>query len=69
MADLKPIIEQVAAGPASAASGDRSATAQRLPDLIEADKYLSAKAATASGASPFNALKRVKAVPPSALGS
>ena len=43
--DLKPIIEQAAADPASATTDGQSATSHSLPDLIEADKYLSAKAA------------------------
>jgi hypothetical protein len=65
--DLKQQIRDAASGPASVTSGQRSATAQRIPDLIEADKYLSGKEVAA--VSPFNALKRVKAIPPSALGS
>lgn len=47
MADLTPEIEQTAAEPAAVTDDSGSATAQPLPDLIEADKYLKGQQALA----------------------
>ena len=49
--DLKDTIIQTAQGPKSASNDMGSAEAQSLPDLIEADKYVSAKNALKK--SPF----------------
>lgn len=43
--DIQDTIETVAAGPARVSVEGRAVDAQRLGDLIEADKYLAAKAA------------------------
>jgi hypothetical protein len=44
--DLSPQIESIASGPADATVDGNRVVAQKLGDLIEADKYLSARAAT-----------------------
>lgn len=68
MADLTERIEEVAAGPASASVGDRSSTAQSLPDLVAADKYLKQQEAQAAVTNPVQHIRRVKIVPPGAHG-
>ena len=45
MADLKTTIEEAANGPAKASGDSGSVEQQPLPDLIEADKYLTNKTA------------------------
>lgn len=72
MPDLTDAIEEVAAGPASASGAAGSISQQSLQSLIEADRYLKGNEAATSGASAGNflgrALRRARAVPPSALG-
>ena len=57
-------IAEAAVAPASVTIDGNTVNAQRLPDLIEADKYLSAKRALAN---PAKALTRVQFVPPGAV--
>lgn len=63
MPDLSETIEAVAADPLKAASDGQSAEQHPLPDLIEADRYLAAKAAAAAKGS---GLRFTKLVPPGA---
>ncbi len=46
MADLEETIESASQNPAAASGDSGSVTAHNLKDLIEADKYLAAKAAS-----------------------
>lgn len=69
MPDFSERIESIANGPASASHGDRSASAQSIPAVIEADQYLAAKAAQAAGINPIRLLKRSRAIPPGPLGT
>jgi hypothetical protein len=59
--DLDNAIKQNAEGPESAEVDGVRVKQQPLPDVIEADKYLSSKAA---GRNPGKSLTRVKIVPP-----
>jgi hypothetical protein len=62
--DLKEVIKDNAAGPASAEVDGVKTQQHPLPDQIAADKYLAAKDAQAN---PAKAFTRVKIVPPGAV--
>jgi len=63
MADLDAQIHDAAAGPAKVTSDGLSVDAQKIPDLIAADKYLASKAAAKL---PRRGLRYSKFVPPGA---
>lgn len=64
MADLSDQIETASATPAQATVDGNSVTARSIAEQIEADRYLAAKAATASATRGF-VLTRLK--PPGAV--
>lgn len=73
MADLTTTITQVAGEPQSATSDGQSATAQPLPDLIEADRYLKGTSAV-TGTNPqggprsgWGSLRMARVIPPGAV--
>ena len=66
MADLSDEIEEAAQGPKSHTVDGESATARDIKDLIEADKYLAAKAAASKKG---GGLRFSKFVPGGAAGT
>lgn len=66
MADLSEQIEEAANGPARAAADGVDVTARPIRDLIEADKYLTAKRAAATNKT--GGLRFAKLVPPGTTG-
>lgn len=71
MADLSDTIATNAASPKSVQTDAGSATAQPIPDQIEADRYLKGNAAAAAAAADGKVLTRVmrfgRCVPPGAV--
>jgi hypothetical protein len=67
--DLTEIIAAEAALPAKSAGDTHSAEGQPLPDLIEADKYLSAKSGTSGRKSAWRSVVTARGIPPGTSGS
>jgi hypothetical protein len=61
--ELASKIDSVAQGPASVRTDAGEVTAQSLPDMIEADKYLAGRNATAAG-NTHRGLRFNKVIPP-----
>ncbi len=61
--ELASKIDSVAQGPASVRTDAGEVTAQSIPDMIEADKYLASRNATAAG-NAHRGLRFNKIIPP-----
>ena len=64
--ELASKIDTVAKGPASVRTDAGEVVAQSIPDMIEADKYLAARAATAAG-NTHRGLRFNKLIPPGSV--
>lgn len=65
--DLTTRIEDAAAEPASASTDGQSVSERPLSELIEADKYLASKRATASGKSGWTRTRPAAVTPPGSV--